>query len=174
MRDESCQDCNVPLMKNKLGEMYCVNCHKFYMVRGDLLYMIRQGASQKPPSTGTYVPPPATSAPAPTATPPPASVPAVSVPVVSTPAGPPPETSLPKSTPSRPSSVNYTQKKIQLLETVIIPGLEARIAELCGQPHPGPYESVDRVDVYLKSLRGMYEELSKYMSECKDLKQEYE
>ncbi len=137
MRDEACESCSVPLMKNKAGEMFCVSCFSYYKAEGDLLVLLRKGqpprelglrsrvddnraAQVKVEAVGQVHAQPAQpqQAPEPASliSPPPAHAASLQ-----------PETA-PASPPSDYSAVQY---KIRLIENTIMPTLESQLAAVC-------------------------------------------
>ena len=113
MRDEICDNCNVPLMKNKAGEMLCVSCYNYYTLKDKEPVFLRNGPVPK--ELGIRLRPEEKK---------------------QMPSSPPLE--LPKPIPiQEPPPVLLatvdtlaSQRKLQLIENVILPSLESQLINL--------------------------------------------
>eukprot|EP00826_Nyctotherus_ovalis_P016713 TRINITY_DN14850_c0_g2_i3.p1 TRINITY_DN14850_c0_g2~~TRINITY_DN14850_c0_g2_i3.p1 ORF type:complete len:142 (-),score=28.94 TRINITY_DN14850_c0_g2_i3:93-518(-) len=140
MRNEACENCNVPLMKNKSEEMYCVSCYNYYTLNGTELVFSRSGALLKELGGNEAK-----------------SVSPTKVGIQT-----------PYSEDKQKGSASISDKKIHLIESMIIPALESQLSGLC-KLRPENV-GVGKVEAYVKEIRLLYEEISKFTHELSILK----
>ena len=157
MRNESCEPCQVPLMKNKAKELYCVSCGNYYTLKGnDDLVLLRKGP---PPKELGIKPRPVT---VPTPVQAVAQVPAPAPQSATLSAPQIEQVPLTQAKEEVAQMTGFVQGKAKIIESIILPALQSHLAEISKSK---PTYTTEGISMYLKNMRMMYEEITKYMDD---------